>query len=80
MLRKNDRTKLNALSAPMPGRRAVTQWSRENARLEIKGSLARITLEALCGVLGQDTVSPALIVLVQPRKHPGITEKLMTGT
>ena len=58
----------------------VVQW--QSGRLEFEESLIWDSPEALCCVREQDTISSALIVLVQPTKMgkpPDLTEKLLTG-
>ena len=47
---------------------------------EIKRLLVRTSLEALCCVFEQDTlVSTKNWFKFQPRKHPNMTEKMLTG-
>ena len=57
------------------------QWqSGKSAQLEIKGSQDQVLPEAFSCILEQETNFILILVLVQPRKHPGMTEILLTGT
>ena len=51
------------------------QWFSGSARLEIEGSLVQDSLEALCCVLEQDTLSST----GSSQETPKITENLLTG-